>query len=427
MRTPTHDWRTRLLCSLALISLATTGLYAADYSQWRGPNRDGHSGETGLLQEWPADGPRLLWQINTMGAGYSTPSVVGDRLYLLSNEELDESVIALSTKDGSRIWANRIGKVGRPDQRPSYPGARSTPTVDGNHLFALGSDGDLVCFETGTGTEIWRKHLRNDFGGEYGTWAYAESPLVDGDKLICTPGGTESTMIALNKRTGELIWKCPVPEGSAAGYSSVLATELHGVKQYIQFLTSGLMGVDASTGKLLWRFEKTGNNSPAVIITPLVSDGLIYSGAFRATAALVDPVRNDEGDFTVREIYSANKLPYGTGGVIKVGDYFYGTGNQSTLCVDFKTGEIQWEERAMGPCSWLAADQRLYVHTESGEVGLIEPSWEGYREKGRFTPPGLPERANQMEKAWAYPVVSDGHLYIRDKEMLWCYDVKAGG
>ncbi len=425
MRTRTHDWLTHLLLPVALVSLATTQLKSEDFPQWRGPHRDGHSSETGLLQEWPATGPRLLWQVNHVGAGYSTPSVVGDRIYLISNEGSGESVIALSTKDGSRVWATQIGQVGRPDQQPSYPGARSTPTVDGDVLFALGSDGDLVCLDARSGKGKWHKNLRSDFSGMYGTWAYAESPLVDGDRLVCTPGGTEATMIALNKHTGELIWKCAVPEGSAAGYSSVVSAELSGVKQYVQFLTSGLMGVDAATGKLLWRFEKTGKNSPAVIITPLVGDGMIYSGAFQATAALVDPVRDDKGAFTVNEIYSGNKLPFGTGGVVKVGDYFYGS-NQSTVCVNFKTGEIEWEERALGPCSWLAADQRLYLHAESGEVGLIEPSAEGYREKGRFTPPGLPARANQMEKAWAYPVIADGRLYLRDKEMLWCYDVKAG-
>ena len=420
-------YRHCLMVPVILIGLASFQLRSADFPQWRGPERNGHSPETGLLQEWPEGGPKLLWQVNHLGGGYSTPSVADDRIFLISNEGSEESVIALSTKDGSRVWSTSLGKVGRPDQQPSYPGARSTPTVDGDRLFALGSDGDLVCLETRTGREVWRKHLVNDFGGESGTWAYAESPLVDGDKLICTPGGTESTLVALDKRTGELIWTCAVPDGSAAGYSSVVLAELDGVKQYVQFLTSGLMGVDAATGKLLWRFEKTGNNSPAVILTPLVSEGMVFSGAFRATAALVEPVRNEDGGFTVREIYSANKLPYGQGGVVKVGDYFYGNGNQSTLCVEFKTGEIQWEERALGPGSWLVADGRLYVHADSGEMGLIEPTPEGYREKGRFTPPGLPERVNQMEKAWAYPVIAGGRLYIRDKNKIWCYDIKAGG
>ncbi len=421
MKSFTRNWLTKFLFLIALPGCFTTGSPAADFPQWRGPLRDGHSPETGLLQQWPKDGPKLHWQVKEIGAGYSTPSVVGDRVYLLGNEGAEESVIALAVKDGSRVWAAKLGKVGHPEQNPSYPGSRSTPTVDGKLLFALGSDGDLVCLEIGNGKEVWRKHLRNDFGGKYGEWAYAESPLVDGEQLICTPGGTNATVVALSKQTGAVIWKCAVPEGSAAGYSSAIIAEFSGVKQYVQFLTSGLMGVDAKTGKLLWRFEKTGKGSPAVIITPLVSEGMIYSGAFRANTALVKPVLKD-GAFTVEEIYSGNKLPIGSGGVVKVGDFIYGS-SQSAMCVEFKTGAVKWEERAIGPCSWLVADNRIYLHAESGEVALIEPSGEGYREKGRFSPSNPPTRG--PAKAWTYPVVADGRLYIREQNILWCYDVKA--
>ncbi len=422
MNTFLYGWRRKLLIALASLGFVTA-LSATDFAQWRGPVRDGHSPETGLLQEWPTDGPKLLWQATNVLGGYSTPAVAGERIYLLGSETGEESVLALAVKDGSRVWAAKLGKVGHPEQNPSYPGARSTPTVDGKFLFALGSDGDLVCLETANGKEVWRKHLRTDFGGKYGEWAYAESPLVDGDKLIVTPGGTNATLVALNKKTGELIWKCAVPEGSAAGYSSVIIAEFSGVRQYVQFLASGLMGVDPASGQLLWRYEKSGKGSPAVIITPLVSDGMIYSGAFRATTALIKPVRKD-GTFTVEEIYSNGKLPVGLGGVVKVGDYFYGSGSTAAMCVEFKTGTVKWEERSIGAGSLLVADGRVYVHAESGDVALFEPSAEAYREKGRFTPPGLPSRANPMEKAWTYPVIANGKLYIRDKESLWCYDVK---
>lgn len=412
----------RLLPSL--LALVALSLNAADFPQFRGPQRDGHSPETGLLQEWPKGGPKLLWQVRDVGAGYSTPSVVGDRIYLLGSEGLDnEFVLALATKDGGRIWSAKLGKSGHPEQNPSYPGARSTPTVDGKFLYVLGSDGDLVCLERTNGKEIWRKHLRNDFGGKYGEWAYSESPLVDGDKLICTPGGTNATVVALNKKNGEVIWKCALPEGDDAGYALVMAAEFFGVKQYVQFLSKGLVGVDAKTGKLLWRFEKTAKGSPAVIITPLVSDGMIYSGAFRANCALIKPVLKD-GVFTVEEIYSGNKLPIGLGGVVKIGDYFYGSSSQSAMCVEFKTGTVKWEERAIGPCSWLVADQRIYVHAESGDVALLEPTSEAYREKGRFSPSNPPTRG--QAKAWAYPVVANGRLYIRELNSLWSYDVKAG-
>ncbi len=425
MKTFNHDWLTKRSLSIALLMLVTTGSTAADFAQWRGPQRDGHSPETGLLQEWPKDGPKLLWQVTNVTDGFSTPSVVGDRIYLVGNEGAEESVLAFNAKDGGKVWAAKLGKVGHLEQKPSYPGARSTPTVDGKFLFALGSDGDLVCLETANGKEVWRKHLCTDFGGKYGEWAYSESPLVDGDKLIVTPGGTNATVIALNKKTGDVIWKCAVPEGSAAGYSSVIIAEFGGVRQYVQFLTSGLMGVDVQSGKLLWRFEKTGKGSPATIITPLVSDGFVYSGAFRATTALVKPVLKD-GAFTVEEIYSNGKLPVGLGGVVKVGDYFYGSGGSVAMCVEFKTGAVKWEERSIGPGSLLVADGRIYIHAENGDVALIEPHGDSYREKGRFTPPGVPSRANPMEKAWTYPVIANGKLYIRDKQSLWCYDVKAG-
>ena len=185
------------------------------------------------------------------------------------------------------------------------------------------------------------------------------------------------------------------------------------------------MGIDPGNGKLLWRYEKSGKSSPAVIIMPLVSEGMIYSGAFRATTALIKPVLK-AGVFTVEEIYSNGKLPVGLGGVVKVGEYFYGSGGSVAMCVEFKTGTVKWEERSIGPGSLLVADGRIYVHAESGDVAMFEPSAEAYREKGRFTPPGVPSRANPMEKAWTYPVIANGKLYIRDKDSLWCYDVKAG-
>jgi outer membrane protein assembly factor BamB len=404
--------------------LLSSTLPAADWPQWRGPQRNGQSSETGLLQEWPKDGPKLVWQVRDIGSGYSTPSVVGDRLYLLSNNGLEnEFVLALSAKDGGRVWSAKLGDVGNPKQEPNYPAARSTPTVDGKFLYALSSDGDLVCLETAKGKERWRKSLRKDFGGQPGVWAYAESPLIDADALICTPGGSNVTMIALNKNTGDVIWKCALSEGGDASYGSAIVFESGGVRQYVQFLQKGLIGVEAKTGKLLWRYERSAQASPAVIMTPLADDGYIYSGAFRAGGAVVKPVKKD-GEFVADELYFNNKLPVGLGGVVKVGNYLYGSSGATVMCVDFMTGDIKWEERAIGPSSWLVADGRLYLHAEKGDVALLEPTPEAYREKGRFTPPDGPTRLNQMEKAWAYPVIADGKLYIRDQSSLWAYDIR---
>ncbi len=407
-----------------MASLFAMSLQAGDWSQWRGPQRDGISAEKGLLGAWPKEGPRLVWQVADLGAGYSTPTVVGDRLYLLGNEGLEnEFVEARSARDGKRVWSARLGKVGNPGQNPSYPAARSTPTVVGDRLFALGSDGDLVCLETATGKERWRKSLRADFGGQPGVWAYAESPLVDGERLLCTPGGTNATLVALNKNTGAVIWRSAVPGGDEATYASAIIVEAGGVRQYVQFLAKGLVGVDAQTGKFLWRYEKTALGSPAVILTPIADRDHIYSGAHRAGGGLVK-LKLTDGRIEPEQIYFSPKLPIGLGGVVKVGDYFYGSTSQAYLCVEFASGTIKWEERT-SPAASCYADGRLYLHAENGDVALLEPSPDGYREHGRFAPPDQPKRTSPMEKAWAYPVVANGRLYIRDVAKLWCYDVKA--
>jgi len=229
-------------------------------------------------------------------------------------------------------------------------------------------------------------------------------------------------MVALNKSTGQVVWKCAMPENQEAAYGSVVVAEFSGVKQYVQFLATGLVGVEARTGKLLWSYERSAKGSPAVIMTPLVSDGCVYSGAVRAGGALIKPVQKN-GAFVAEEIYFNIKLPTGLGGVVKVGDFLYGTSGRSLTCVEFMTGAIKWQESTV-ESSLLFADGRLYLHAENGEVALVEPTPEGYREKGRFTPPDRP--ADQgTSKAWPYPVVADGRLYIRESNSLWCYDVKA--
>lgn len=413
-----------LATGAACVLLFTTLGYAADWPQWRGPNRNGISAETGLLPQWPKEGPKLLWQVSDAGSGYSTPAVAGGRFYLLSSEGVEnESVQARDLKDGKLVWSVRIGAVGNPKQNPNFPTARSTPTVDGDRLFALGSDGDLVCLETGSGKVVWKKSLRADFGGKPGTWAYAESPLVDGDTLVCSPGGTVATMVALRKATGETIWKCALPEGDEAAYASAQVVETGGVKQYVQLLQKGLTGVEARTGKLLWRYPRAVSKFNANIPTPVADGAIVYAGAAGTGGGAVKLVAKD-GGIEAQELYFEAKLPTAIGGGVKVGDCLYGTTGQAMLCVDFATGRVKWEERALGAASLCYADGRLYLHGENGEVALVEPSADGYREKGRFTPPEPPKHGNPMEKSWAYPVVADGRLLLRDHGSLWCYAVK---
>jgi outer membrane protein assembly factor BamB len=413
---------------LACLSPASI-LQAEDWPQWRGPNRDGISAETGLKTDWPAGGPPLLWQVSDLGIGYSTPAVVGDRIYILGSEGLEnEFVRAISADDGETVWTVRIGNVGHPEQRPPYPGARSTPTVDGDHVYVLGSDGDLVCLEAEGGAIRWQKNVRTDFGGQYGEWAYAESPLIDGDALVCSPGGAEATMLALNKHSGEVIWKSAIPEADEAAYASIVIAEIEGTKQYVQFLQKGLVGVDAATGKPLWRYGRTAEGSPANIPTPVVSENYVFSGTNRGGAGLVRIVAEGEGEeksFQAEEVYYSPGLPTSLGGTVLIDGHLYGTNNQAIMCVEFATGDVKWQDRGIGPGSLCFADGHLIVHGENGEVLILEATAEAYREKGRFTPQGIPDRGRS--RAWSHPVISQGRLYIQDFSHLWVYDVQGSG
>jgi len=413
-----------------LFLLISSGLFAAnmqgaDWPQWRGPRRSGVSEETGLLKQWPPQGPKLLWQVKDIGEGYGAPAVVGARIYAVSSRGLDnEFVQALSIEDGKPLWTTTLGKVGNPGQQPAYPMARSTPTIDGDLVYALSSDGDLACLETSGGKVRWQKSLRKDFGGQPHTWAYAESPLIDGDVLVVTPGGSQATMVALNKRTGAVIWQAAVPGGDPAGYASAVVSEGGGRKQYVQFLSKGVVAVDAKTGQFLWRYDQT-SKGPANMPTPVVRDSFVYTSAGPVGGGLVN-VKAANGGIAAEPVYLVRDLPSTNGGSVLVGDILYGANAKGLVAAEFLTGKLLWQAEGIGPGSTFYADGHLYLHGHNGDMALVEATAEAYREKGRFTPPGQPkDRTPRGEKAWAYPVVANGRLYIRDLGTLWCYDVQA--
>jgi outer membrane protein assembly factor BamB len=329
------------ISTAALILLANAlSSPASDWPQWRGPQRNGLSQESGLLQQWPKDGPTLRWKISRAGSGYSTPAVVGDRIYLLANEGLDnEFVEALAAPDGQNLWKTGLGNVGNPTQQPNFPAARSTPTVEAEALYALSSDGDLACLDRSTGQVRWRKNLRTDFGGKPGQWAYSESPLVDGDTLVCTPGGSGATVVALNKKTGEVLWKCALAEGDEAAYASAIVVETGDVRQYVQLLQKGLVGIDARSGQLLWRYSKPVSRYGANIPTPIESHGYIYSAAAGTGGGLVK-LKVAGNKIEPEQVYFESKFPTAIGGVVKVGDYLYGTTGVALLCTVFTTGQV---------------------------------------------------------------------------------------
>lgn len=419
------------LCLAAVNVPTTTANMSAslfDWPQWRGPSRDGTSKETGLLKEWPAGGPKLLWQVNDIGDGYSTPVVVGNRIYVMSNRGLEnEFVEALSAQDGKVIWTTRVGNVGNPKQEPNYPKARSTPTVDGDFIYAFGSDGDLACLEAKSGKIRWLKNVQKEFAGQPGTWAYAESPLVDGDAVVVTPGGAEATMVALNKKTGAVIWKSAIPGGDPAGYASAIVVQAAGRKQYVQLLSKGIVGVDAKTGQFLWRYSEAAKG-PAQYFTPVSRGDYVYGGALGVGGGLVR-LKPDDSGVAAEQVYFVRGLPNGIGGAVVVGDIIYGTeAGQKLVAAEFLTGKIKWQAETLGWGSIAAADGLLYLHGINGEVALVEATPEGYSEKGRFTPPAQPakKKVGQFpEGAFAYPVIANGTLYIRDLGTMWAWDVKA--
>ncbi len=413
-----HITKCRMVASIVSLLLVPSFTAADDWSQWRGEQRDGKSSEKGLLAKWPEGGPKLLWQAKNLGSGYSTPSVVGESLFVIANQGNEkEEVIALSTVSGAKLWSTAIGKVGA-NQGPQYPGTRATPTVSGDSVYALGSDGDLVCLDTKSGQKKWGKNLRSDFGGVAGMWAYTESPLIDGDVLICSPGGSAATVVALQKTTGTMIWKSPMSEGDAASYSSPIITNINGVKQYVLFLGKGVVGLKADSGELLWRYTKT-SDAQANIATPVVKDNYVYSAASRVGGALVQ-VSGTKSE--PKEIYFAKSLPAGMGGSILIDGNLYGSIGATMSCVDYLTGTIKWQERGIGSSAVCFADGKLYLHSDKNELAMIEASPDGYKSLGTCTPPGTTDHGNA--KAWTHPVISNGRLYVRDQGDIWCYDIR---
>jgi outer membrane protein assembly factor BamB len=404
------------LLSPALALLAVTAAGAADWPQFRGPDRDNVSKETGLLRSWPKDGPPLEWQAKGLGGGYSSVSVAGDRIYTLGNMKDKSFVVALERDGGKVAWTGEVGHAGG--------NLGCTPTVDGDHVFALGQEGDLVCLEVKDGSRVWHRNLLKEFGGSYGGWHYCESPLVDGDRVVITPGGKDATMVALDKKTGETVWKCAVPtRHHEAGYSSVVVATVGGVKQYVQLFNGGLVGV-STDGRVLWTYEKLGPNT-ANIPTPVVLKDEVLAVAGYGKGGALLRLRADGEKVSAEEVYFKEALTNKHGGIVVVGDYVYGdTDDQGQpYCIEVKSGKVRWKRerrqgRGEGSASVTYADGRLYFHYQNGVVALVEASPEGYKEVGSFAVP------KTDGYSWAHPVVAGGRLYLREGDHLYCYNVR---
>jgi len=413
--------------ALLAAAIASPAL-AADWPGWRGPNRDAVSQEKGLLQQWGPQGPPLAWKAGGIGSGFSGVAVAGERLYTMGDKDGAQHVFALKREGGAVLWTSRVG----PPLVDSRGGARATPVVDGDRVYALGSGGDLVCLEGATGRVVWSKSLERDYGGQMmSRWMWSESPLVDGDRLVFTPGARAAALVAVDKATGRDVWRASIPDlGPAgrdgAGYSSIVVSNGAGVKQYVQLLGRGLVGIRASDGKYLWGYNRVANGV-ANISTPLTRANWVFASTGYQTGSVLLELQPSGDGVAARELYflDAKTLQNHHGGLVLVGNHVYaGQGHNKgfPICVDFITGKVAWggdiRNAGNGSAAVMYADGRLYFRYENGVVVLIEASPTGYAEKGSFTIPDV------RDPSWAHLSIADGRLYVREQDNLYCYDLR---
>ncbi len=421
----------KYLCSflIACTTLPLIGLSAAEWPTFRGKDRTAIAPDTNLLESWPKDGPALVWQSKGAGRGYSSVAIAGGNIYVQGDKvegasDADEYLTCFDQATGAKKWATKTGGPWNSGQ-PDWQGARSTPTIDDGRVYAINPNGSLVCCDAATGKQIWHKDLKSDFGGNKAdSWGYSESVLIDGDRLICTPGGDKATVVALNKKDGELIWKCTRPGDRGAGHSSIVISNIGGNKVYVQVTGSGPMGISAKDGKLLWVYDI--DQTTSVIPTPIIQGDLVFfSVGYKRGGALLKQVPGADGSVKVEQVYGLNtKLANKHGGVLILGDYVYGDSDDAGMpfCAEWKTGKEVWRERGTGKGSaaFTSADSKLYIQYSDGTLVLANASPEGYKEVSKFK---LPRESGRP--TWAHPVILDGKLYVRSDELILCYDITA--
>jgi outer membrane protein assembly factor BamB len=380
---------------------------AADWPQWRGPDRDGISNETGLLTSWPQGGPKVVWRVSGLGVGYSSFSIVGGRMFTQGQRGKQEFVLALDVKTGNKLWET---VTSRDFENDRGSGPRGTPTFDNGKLYAMTGEGTVVCLDAATGKILWQVDSVRQFGGSVPHWGYSESPLIDGDRVIVMPGGRGASLVSLDKRTGAVQWKTG---NDPAGYSSAILADVGGSKQVIVLSGQSAFGVQESTGELLWRYNKIANNV-ANIATPIYHDGAVFlSSAYDTGCALLK--LNPKG---MQEVYFNRDMMNHYSSSILLDGVLYGYSNALLTAMDFKTGKQLWRNRSVGKGSVTYAEKHLYALGEDGMVGLIEASPDAYKEVSRF------EYQKGSLPSWSPLVISDGRMYLRDQDNLTSYDIK---
>jgi outer membrane protein assembly factor BamB len=419
----------RALLAALLLALTLLPATAGDWPTFRGADRSAVSKETGLLANWPTEGPPLVWKVRGAGRGYASLAIAGGRIYTLgdgpsSASDKDEYIVCFDRKTGKMLWHSKTGKPWTSGQ-PTWQSSRSTPTVDGELVYIITPYGALICFESATGRERWRKSLQKDFGGKKAdSWGYSESVLIDGDHLVCTPGGPKATMVALDKRTGKLIWKAIRPDDRGAAHPSIVISTIGGTRVYVQNTGSGPIGVRADDGKLLWSYPV--DRTPAIAPTPIIRGDLAYfSMGYKRGGMLLRQIPGANGQVGIKVIYPPKtQMANKHGGVVLVGDYLYGDTDDSGVpfCAELMTGCIMWKSRGSGrgSASFAAAEGHLYIHFANGKMVLAVAQPTSYKEVGSFDVPESGERPS-----WSHPVILDGRLYLREQDYVLCYDIRA--
>ena len=407
----------RLAVTIALAVLALSGVVftqappPADWFQWRGPNRDGISQETGLLQAWPKAGPPQAWRTNGAGNGYSSFSSAGGRLFTLGARNNNEYVMAFDRATGKKVWEYLNGRRYENDRGD---GPRSTPTVEGDRLYVLGGSGDLTCLDL-AGTKIWSINLIQKFGGRNPYWGYSESPLIVGDRILVNAGGPRASIVAINKADGATLWQNHSDE---AGYSSPMLMRTGSLNQVIFFTGSRSLAVDPRDGRLLWSYNKAANGT-ANVATPIVRGTRVFLSSDYGTGAALLEIRAAGNLASASEIYFTRDMRNHHASSVLIEDHIYGFSSSILTALKFDTGAMAWRDRSVGKGSLAFADGRLYLYSEDGVVGLAEASPAGYREHGRFSlaqQSGLP--------TWSHPIISGGLLVVRDQDNVYAYDVR---
>ena len=420
---------------LLILSVAPT--MADDWPQYRGPQRNDRSAETGLLKEWPVGGPKLLATYNASGLGYSGPAIVGDRLYTLGDRGEKEFLIALDLSQVEQgtmreAWAVEIGEKFDFKGNNWSAGPSSTPTVDGEQIYGLSGNGELVCVSARDGQLRWRKSLPSELQAQVNPigggpknlgWGFTWSPLVEGDQLICLPGGPQGTVAALDKRTGKVVWRSGELTEQAA-YTSPSLADWGGVRQYVVLTNQGLRGVAAQDGKLLWKYDRRLGTE--VVNSPIVHGAHVYMTVGTANGNDLIKVTPTGSTFTAEPVYSGNELTNHHGNVVRLDEHIYGSGRRGLSCQNVLTGEIAWSERMAPTGSITLADGKLYCYGENdGSVLLVDATPTGCTIRGRFKIPQQSTQRKPQGRIWTPPVVSGGRLYLRDQELWFCFAIKA--